>query len=149
MAVADAARRQCRLDRLDLALSRQALAKEDGHHHSLEERAEAVGRLAASRPWLGVVVTDRQLIADIAEGYDVVVMGADKWLQLHDVDFYGGSAAARDEALARLPEVAIAPRPPIAIPIDAGAVVLDLPAHLAEVSSTAVREGRQEWDGRV
>jgi hypothetical protein len=135
--VADAAHRQCRLDRLDR------------HHHSLEERVEALRRVATGRPWLGVEVTDRQLVADIAEGYDLVVMGADKWLQLHDVSFYGGSTAARDEALARLPEVAIAPRPPTAIPIDAGAVVLDLPAHLAEVSSTAVREGRQDWDGRT
>lgn len=146
--MADAARHQCRLDRLDVVLSRQALAKEHGHHHSLEERVEAVRALAAGRPWLGVVVTDRQLVADIAEGYDVVVVGADKWRQLHDVAFYGGSAAARDDALARLPDVAIAPRQPIPIPIDAGAVVLDLPAHLAEVSSTAVREGRHEWDGR-
>jgi hypothetical protein len=76
-------------------------------------------------------------------------MGADKWRQLHDVAFYRGSAAARDEALARLPDVAIAPRPPTPIPIDAGAVVLDLPHHLAEVSSTGVREGRDDWDGRV
>ena len=147
--MADAARRQCRLDRLDLVLSHQALAKEDGHHHSLDERVEALRRVAKGRPWLGVEVTDRQLLADIAEGYDVVVMGADKWQQLHDVVFYGGSTTARDEALARLPEVAIAPRPPTIIPIEAGAVVLDLPAHLAEVSSTAVREGRREWDGRA
>ena len=147
--MADAAHTQCRLDRVDLVLSRQALAKEQGHHLSLDERVDALRRVAAGRPWLGVEVTDRQLIADIAEGYDVVVMGADKWVQLHDVTFYGGSAAARDDALARLPDVAIAPRPPTPIPIDAGAVVLDVPAHLAEVSSTAVREGRHDWDGRV
>ncbi len=146
--MADAAHRQCRLDRLHLVLSRQALAKEDGHHESLDARVDALRRVAAGRPWIGVEVTDRQLIADIAEGYDVVVMGADKWRQLHDVDFYGGSELARDEALARLPDVAIAPRPPTPIPIDAGAVVLDIPHHLAEVSSTAVREGRAEWDGR-
>jgi hypothetical protein len=149
VAVADAAHRQCRLDRLDLVLSRQALAKEDGHHHSMDERVEALRRVAKGRPWIGVAVTDHQLIADIAEGYDIVVMGADKWRQLHDVAFYGGSAAARDDALARLPDVAIAPRPPTPIPIDAGAVVLDLPHHLAEVSSTGVREGRDDWDGRV
>jgi hypothetical protein len=130
-------------------LSRRTLAKEGGHHHSLEERVEALRRIATGRPWIGVEVTDRQLVADIAEGYDVVVVGADKWAQLHDPAFYGGSTAARDEALARLPDVAIAPRPPTPIPIDAGAVVLDLPAHLSEVSSTAVREGRVEWDGRA
>jgi hypothetical protein len=130
-------------------LSRRALAKEDGHHHSLEERTAAVRALASGRPWLGVAVTDAQLVADIAEGYDVVVMGADKWNQLHDLSFYGGSASARDDALARLPEVAIAPRPPAPISVGTGAVVLDLPEHLAEVSSTAVRQGRTDWDGRA
>ena len=34
--------------------------------------------------------TDEQLIADLAEGYDVCVIGADKWHQLHDLTFYGG-----------------------------------------------------------
>ena len=121
-----------------------ALAKEDGHHLTLEERVAAVRAAAGGRRWLHVVVTDAQLIADIAEDYDVVVMGADKWAQLHDVGFYGGSADARDEALARLPEVALARRPPTPVP-DRGAVILDLPADLAEVSSTAVRDGRNDW----
>jgi hypothetical protein len=125
-----------------------ALAKEHGHRHSLEERVEAVELVARGRPWIGVTVTDHQLIADIAEGYDVVVMGADKWAQLHDPVFYGGSEAARNEALARLPEVAVAPRPPTSIQTD-GTVILSLPSHLAEVSSTAVHEGRADWDGRA
>jgi hypothetical protein len=129
-------------------LSRVALVKEDGHHHPLDERVAAIERLTAGRPWLGVVVTDHQLIVDMAEGYDVVVMGADKWAQLHDPVFYGGSATARDDALARLPEVAVAPRPPAAIPTE-GAVILALPPHLAEVSSSSVRAGRDEWDGRA
>lgn len=147
MAIVDAAYAQCRLDRLDLALSRVALVKEDGHRHALDERVAALEALAEARPWLGVVVTDAQLVADIAEGYDVVVVGADKWAQLHDVAFYGRSTAARDAALARLPDVAVAPRPPAPLPAD-GTVVLDIPADLAEVSSTAVWDGRQEWDGR-
>ena len=32
--------------------------------------------------------TRKQLIADIAEGYDLVILGADKWAQLHDQSFY-------------------------------------------------------------
>ena len=135
---------QCRLDRLDLTLSRVALAKEDGHRHPIEERVSAIEAAMHGRPWLRVVVTDAQLLADIAEGYDVVVMGADKWAQLHDPAFYGGSEAARDEALARLPEVAVARRPPAPLPTY-GAVILDLPAHLADVSSSAVRAGRADW----
>jgi hypothetical protein len=121
-----------------------ALAKEQGHHLPLDDRVSAAQAAASGRPWLRVVVTDAQLLADIAEGYDVVVMGADKWAQLHDVTFYDGSEAARDEALARLPEVALARRPPAPVP-DRGAVILDLPPHLAEVSSTAVRDGRADW----
>lgn len=147
VAIIDAAHAQCRLDGLDLAISRVALVKEDGHRHTLEERVAALEALGATRPWLAVVVTDAQLVADIAEGYDVVVLGADKWVQLHDVTFYGGSAAARDAALARLPAVAVAPRPPAPVPLD-DAVVLDIPAHLSAVSSTAVWDGRREWDGR-
>jgi hypothetical protein len=148
LAIADAAYHQCRLDRLDLVLSRVALVKEDGHHSSLEERVAHLQRAAEARPWLGVAVTDRQLIADMAEGYDVVVMGADKWTQLHDPGFYGGSEAARDDALDRLPEVAVAPRPPAALPTE-GAVILAVPPHIAEISSSSVREGRSEWDGRA
>jgi nicotinic acid mononucleotide adenylyltransferase len=147
LAVADAARAQCRLDHLDFAISRVALAKEHGHRSTLEERVEALRAAARRRRWIGVVVTDHQLVADIAAGYDVVVMGADKWAQLHDVAFYDGSSSARDDALARLPEVAIAPRPPTPIPTE-GAVILSIPDHLAPVSSTAVHEGRREWDGR-
>lgn len=127
-----------------MALSRVALAKEHGHDLSLDERVAAVEAAAGGRLWLHVIVTDAQLVADIAEGYDVVVMGADKWGQLHDVAFYGGSEAARDDALARLPEVAVAPRPPAPVP-ERGAVLLDLPHHLAEVSSSAVRDGRADW----
>ena len=58
-------------------------------------------RVAASRPWLGVAVTDKRLIADVAAGYDAVIMGTDKWIQVCDPAWYGGSLEARDEALAR------------------------------------------------
>jgi hypothetical protein len=140
LAVAEAARNECRLDRVDLIVSRVALAKEDVQRPRLEDRLAVLRAAAASRPWLGVVATDQQLIADVAAGYDVVIMGADKWAQVVDLAFYGGSAEARDAALARLPPVALAPRPPFDIP--AGAVVLDV-NH--EASSTAVRDGRTEW----
>ena len=69
-----------------------------------------LARLVAGRPELGVVVTDAQLVADIARGYDVVVMGADKWAQVNDPAWYD-SPAARDAALAALPRVLVVPRP--------------------------------------
>ena len=74
--------------------------------------ARPAGRPRGRRPavgWLGVRTTEAQLLADIAEGYDVLIMGADKWHQVLDVRYYGGSGEARDAAVARLPRLAIAP----------------------------------------
>jgi hypothetical protein len=140
LAVAEAARDQCGLDVVDLVVSRVALAKEDVERPRLRDRVAVLDAAAATRPWLGVVVTDHQLIADVADGYDVVVMGADKWAQVVDPAFYGGSAGARDAAVARLPLVAVAARPPHEVPD--GVVILDV-SH--EASSTAVRDGRKDW----
>jgi hypothetical protein len=110
-------------------------------HPPFEERVAAVERVAATRPWLGVVVTDHQLLADIADGYDVVILGADKWAQIQELDFYGGSARARDAALGRLPEIAFVPRPPH--PVPDGLNVLVVAPELAEVSSTLARGGQR------
>ncbi|MGH9068018.1 MAG: hypothetical protein ACRD0J_11125, partial [Acidimicrobiales bacterium] len=41
-----------------------------------------------------------------------VILGADKWAQVLDPAFYGGSRSARDAAVARLPLVVLARRPP-------------------------------------
>jgi hypothetical protein len=140
LAVAEAARVQYQLELVDLVVSRVALAKETVERPRFEDRVAVLQAAAATRPWLGVVVTDDQLIADIAAGYDVVVMGADKWAQVVDLAFYGGSTKARDAALARLPAVAVAPRPPFAVPD--GVLVLEV-SH--DASSTAVRDGRVDW----
>ena len=140
LAVAEAAHLQCELDVIDLVVSRVALAKEAVERPRLEDRVAVLHAAAESRQWLGVVVTDSQLIADVAAGYDVVVMGADKWAQVVDPAFYGGSTEARDTALVRLPQVAVAPRPPFEVPD--GVVVLNV-NH--DASSTAVREGRADW----
>lgn len=148
LAIAEAARTQVGLDRVQLVVSRVALAKEAVNRPRLEDRLEVLRRAAASRNWLSVAMTDSQLLADIAEGYDVLVLGADKWHQLQDPSYYGGSAPARDAALARLPVLAVAGRPGFAVPPGAGtavARVLSLPAGLAEVSSTGARAGRWEW----
>jgi hypothetical protein len=148
LAIAEAAVAAHGLARLDLVISAVALDKEHGGHAPVAERIAAIEAVVAGRPHLRAATTDAQLIADIAEGYDVCVVGADKWHQLHDVRFYGGSAAARDAALARLPVLAIAPRHGVELPAEVAHLVLDVdPAH-AEVSSTAVRRGREEWRAR-
>jgi nicotinic acid mononucleotide adenylyltransferase/predicted RNA-binding protein with PIN domain len=138
VAIAEAAVRAAGLDQLDLAISRVALGKDAAGRRPLDARLAAVRRLAISRPWLQVVVTDAQLITDIAAGYDVVVMGADKWAQVRDPVWYGGDQAARDDALARLPRVLVAPRPGFAV---VEAEILEVPEDLGAVSSTAARAG--------
>ena len=138
LAIAEAAVRAANLDRLDLALSNVALGKDRGAHSSVEARAAAIGRAGRTRPWLDVAVTDAQLIADIASGYDVVVMGADKWAQIRDPAWYGDDPAARDVALAALPRVLVAPRPGFEV---VGAEALDVDPELADVSSTRARSG--------
>jgi nicotinic acid mononucleotide adenylyltransferase len=145
LAVARAAIERCGLDRLDLVISTVALAKETGAHSPVEERIAAIERHRQRDRRLGAVVTGHQLLADIAQGYDVLVVGADKWHQLHDVSFYG-SATAQEVALARLPVVAVAPRTGADTPAAGpGVVVLELGSDIQAVSSTAVRAGREEW----
>ena len=146
LAVADAAVRRFDLDRLDLVISRLALAKDHGGHAPVEERAAAIAAAARDgRPWLHATVTDKRLIADIAEGYDVCVLGSDKWHQIWDPAFYSDSVAERDAALARLPTLAVATRDGTPLPLDADVVLLDVAPEHGGVSATAVREGRDDW----
>ncbi len=143
LAIAEAARHQAGIDRVDLILSRQPLGKHHDDMVLLEHRVRVLEQVASSRPWLGVVVSDNSLLAELAAGYDVLIMGADKWHQVSDPCWYGGSLPARDTALAALPRLAVAPRPPHPVPGHAQTLHLD-PAH-QQVSSSAVREGRGEW----
>ena len=102
------------LERVDLTVSRMALGKELTGRPPFEDRIAVLEASVADIAGIEVVVTDRQLLVDIAEGYHVVIMGADKWAQVQDPGFYGDSADARDQAVAALMqlELAIAPRPP-------------------------------------
>lgn len=146
LAVAEAALEQGRLDRLDLVVSRAPLGKAPAVP-SFDDRVAVLAEVAASRPWLDVRVTSRRLIAEVAAGYDAVVMGLDKWHQVMDPTWYGGSERARDEAVASLPEVLLALRhgtaPPSSLP--ATVRVLEVPEDHLPVSSTSARAGRPEW----
>lgn len=137
LAVAETARAAHGLDRVDLAISRRALDKEHVERPLLGDRIEVLTRLARRVGWLNVLVTDAQLLVDIADGYDLLIVGADKWNQLLDVRYYG-SAEALDAALARLPPVAIAPRPPHPAPAE---LLLAVDPQFALLSSTAARAG--------
>lgn len=138
--IADAAHARAALDHLDLAISRVALGKDHGGHLPVDARVAAVERAATTRPWLHALVTDAKLITDIARGYDVVVMGADKWAQVCDPAWYAGSTSARDAAVGALPRVLIAPR--AGVEIDTGTVeLLDVDDEVCDVSSTRARAG--------
>ena len=132
---------QLRLERLDLVVSRRPLAKQVGERPTLDERIEVIRSSVSAIPGVSVVVTEHQLIADIAAGYDTVVMGADKWVQLHDVAFYEDDAH-RARALASLPRLAVVDRGEVRLPPH---VVLDVAADIDEISSTGARTGRWEW----
>ncbi|MFN8018405.1 MAG: hypothetical protein U0P45_09805 [Acidimicrobiales bacterium] len=144
LAVAEAAVAAAALDRLDLVLSVDALGKGHLGPETVEARRRALDEVATGRPWLGVRVTTARLVADIAEGYDAVVMGADKWRQVIDPAWYGGDASARDAAVARLPRVLVAPRGDDA-PVGVELLEVD-PAH-RHVSASDVRAGHDHAAG--
>ncbi len=136
LTISEAALVQHCLDAVVWSVSKVALAKEDVQRPRLADRINVLKEVAASIEWLNVSVTDAQLLSDIAVGFDVVVMGADKWHQIHDAAFYGNDPARRDASIASLPKVAVAARPPHDCPAE---LVLDLPSWISEVSSTRAR----------
>lgn len=154
--LAEQAIAQLGLCRLDFAISTVTLGKDDDSLSPIEVRLDQLRTLTAGRDDLAVTASPKSLLADLAEGYDVVVVGADKWHQLLDPEWYGG-IAARNAAMSRLPTVAVAPRPPwttpdndpsAAPPPDITVVVLDTDPRHHPVSATAVRAGRDDWRAR-
>lgn len=142
LGIARAAVARLELERVDLALSYRTLGKDHLDSSGVELRLDKIRGQLAGLPRLDVVVVQAELIVEIAAGYDVVVMGADKWAQVNDPVWYGGDPAARDRALSALPRVAVAPRWGVDVPSD---LLLAVPAELADVSSSAVRAGRADW----
>ncbi len=138
LAIARAARIQFEVDHLDLVISRRSLAKEDVDHPRFQHRIDVIKQTVEPFSWIGVVVTKTQLLVDIARGYDLLVVGADKWRQIHQAEWYD-SLDARDRALADLPSTAVVPRQGHPHP---GRRTLQLDdATLAAVSSTRARRG--------
>lgn len=141
LAIAEAARNQRELDLVVFMVSRQALAKELVTHPRLNHRLEVLAESVAEHEWLTVSVTDRQLLAEVAEGFEVLIMGADKWDQIQQPHWYENESH-RERSLRSLPELAVAPRPPI--PVDESHLLsIDVDAT-GTVSSTAARAGALE-----
>jgi hypothetical protein len=143
VAIAAAARDQRALTEVVLAVSRRPIDKEHVEVPRFEDRLEVLrAECDSAGGWLRVEVTEHRLLVDIAQGYDVLIMGADKWAQVNDPHYYGDDPRARDAAVAALPEVAVAPRPPVPVP---ERLRLDLDEQHAGVSSSAVRAGAAVW----
>ena len=131
------------VDRVDLVLSTEPLGKPRAS--AVDERVATLETLLHGHPAV-VLATGHRLIVDIAQGYDVVVVGADKWAQVNDPAWYEGSVDERDAALSALPRVLVVPRQGIEVVGDVE--VLDLDPQFHAVSSTAVRNGRDDWRWR-
>lgn len=146
LAIAQFVVAHCNVESVTFAVSQVALAKESVERPAFDDRIDVLRRSVEPHADLRVAVTTDQLLADIADGFDLVVMGADKWHQIQDPVFYNNDPAARDAALARLPEVALLPRPPFEIPPGVSALALDptVAEQLAGVSSTLARNGEFE-----
>jgi hypothetical protein len=146
LAVAEAAWVQRRLDRVMLVVSTRPIDKEHVNRPTLAHRLDVLHAIAdASDGRLGVAVTDKRLLVDIADGYDVLIMGADKWAQVNDPGYYDDDPAARDRAVAALPELAIARRAPFTVP---RAHELDIDLEHEPISSTGARQGIRDWMSR-
>lgn len=145
LAIADAVHDHFDADPVELVISVMPLAKDRRRQRPISDRVDDIRRHGGTRPWLRASATEAQLLVEIADGADLLVVGADKWHQLHDPAFYGGSATRRDEAIAALPEVAVFPRAGVELPAELAGIVLAIDPAIAEVSSTAVRQGRDEW----
>ena len=139
LAIAEQARQHHQLDAIELVVSEVALDKPTPPGPSLTERISLIEADLADTPWLSARTTEHKLIADIAAGYDAVIMGVDKWVQVNDPSYYP-TEADRDTAVASLPTVIVADRGGIEAPED-----LRLKTNTAyhDVSSTAARNGNR------
>ncbi len=137
LAIIEAALSHLGLRSLDLVVSVNPLAKTAAEQPRLEHRVEVIEASVAHLAGVRVMTTPLRLIADIARGYDVVVMGADKWAQVNDVVFYD-SPEHRDEMVAALPQVSVAARNGDDVPAN---LLLPTEPEVHHVSSTHARAG--------
>ena len=135
--IAGLARERHELHEVHLVVSHAALDKPNPPGPSFDERIAALEADARAYDWLFVATTELQLVSDIAQGFNVVIMGADKWAQVNDVAYYR-DLAHRDASIARLPTVAVAEREGAEI---VGTEPLRTSERLRGVSSTRARAG--------
>ena len=137
--ISEAARETHQLKKVVWSISRISLTKENVTIPVFEDRILVLQEGASNIAWLDIQVTDKQLLADIAKGYDVLIMGADKWHQIHDPKFYSDDLQKRDDAINSLPKVAVAPRSSLEVPSE---IALKVPETVTNVSSSMARNGQ-------
>ncbi len=137
-AIAEAALSEHDLDRLDIVMSKSALGKSNVTYPKFSDRVHVVRSSFAEFDNIDVVVTDKQLLSEMSQGYDLLVLGSDKWTQIQERRWYPDDRA-RTTALAALPTVTVAARSTIDLPQDIRLTVD--PKFVQDVSSTAARDG--------
>ncbi|MFV1989223.1 MAG: hypothetical protein ACC652_00605 [Acidimicrobiales bacterium] len=140
LAIAEAALERRGISTVTFALSESALNKT--HLDDSTERAETLRLALRDYPQFRVTVTRHQLISDIAQGYDLVIVGADKWQQMQDIRYYNFDSDERDASLAQLPEIAIVPRSGLGVP---SSLAMGIDDAYRDVSSSDVRAGNLQW----
>ena len=138
--IARLARESFALDEVHLVVSHGALDKPNPPGPSFDERIAVLEADADHYDWLFVATTEMQLIADIADGFDAVIMGADKWSQVNDIAYYDDESH-RDASVARLPTVVVAERDGVDI---TDVEPLRTSERLRGVSSSRARAGEDD-----
>ena len=137
--MARVAAEQAGLQRVDWTMSNISLGKETLRHPTVAERATVLRSIAEDHDWLDIVVTDHQLVTEIAIGYDVLILGADKWAQVNDPRWYGDTTTF-EAAMTSLPRcILVAPRQGTNDPAPGRATQLDIDARYTLMSSTLAR----------
>ncbi|MGC8480705.1 MAG: hypothetical protein ACP5PJ_04090 [Acidimicrobiales bacterium] len=129
--------------RLEFVLSTDPFPKSSPPLLNLEERIEILGEVIRRDHRLGIATSSSRLITDLSRGYDAVIMGTDKFIELHDLRFY----ESPQDMMGRLQQLApliVVRRGSDTTPIPAGVINLVIDVHLREVSSTQVRAGHEE-----
>ncbi len=142
LAVAHAAHDHIAGSCIEWVVSRHALGKQANEHGpSLEDRLDVLHAAAAEHEWLTVTLTEHRFIADIAQGYHAVVVGADKWRQVIDPIWYRDAEDCA-QMRARLPRVLVVPRADDDLrDVAEGIELLEIPHGFRRVSATAARGG--------
>jgi nicotinic acid mononucleotide adenylyltransferase len=126
--------------KLDFVLSTDPFAKDSPPTLSLDERIDILHDVTHRDQRLGVSTSPARLIADLSQGYDAVLMGTDKFIQLHDLRFYESPQDMMGR-LQQLAQLIVVRRGDDTTPIPPDVIDLVIDPRFRDVSSTRLRAG--------